>query len=162
LPLDDIVVDTNVWMHAQTPGQKYMGRAIALCQCMRYGRCVLRLDSGFHITESRNRSRIGSEYHDKLRFDRNPGKLSVETIALLFRTRRVKEASIAIDRGPKKILEKLIKKPRDRTFVRVTRNTLERTFVTHDWEDFTKAKRTKLGQALDITCIDAGEARKKV
>jgi predicted nucleic acid-binding protein len=158
VPLIDIVVDTNVWMHAQMPGQKRMGRSVALCRALLEGQCLLRVDDGFQLDEARNTSMIGSEYHAHLRFDRNPGKIAVETIAALLRTRRVRSTPIALERSSKKLLDQLIHDSIDRRFVRVAANSSEHILVTHDWEDFTAGKRKQLTKKTGVKFVDAGVA----
>jgi hypothetical protein len=84
--LVDIVLDTNVLMHAENSQEARCEQSGNLLQALKICTTKLCVDEGFDLNESRNRSQIGSEYLKHLR----PGAVGFELVAYLARTLRIK------------------------------------------------------------------------
>jgi len=65
--LVDIVLDTNVLMHAENSQEARCEQSGNLLQAPKICTTKLCVDEGFDLNESRNRSQIGSEYLKHLR-----------------------------------------------------------------------------------------------
>jgi len=66
--ISDVVIDTNVLVHADNPMEARSAASRSLLQGLLGVNTVLCVDEGYDPDEPRNRSRIGSEYRQNLRF----------------------------------------------------------------------------------------------
>lgn len=149
----DFVVDTNVLMHAdndQEPSQQY---CIKLINRLINSTDKLCMDQGFNLVEASNKSLIGYEYIKHLRI----GMLGYTLILKLLSDNRIDFLSIKIPPSVSKKINQCIsnKKPRDKTFLKVTFNSISKIFVTHDQEDFNYSKRGHIRNTFGIKVIDA-------
>ena len=53
------------------------------------------------------------------------------------------------------MVNQMVRKPMDRTFLRVAINSRNHLLVSHDFEDFAVAKRASIGATLGVAVIDA-------
>ena len=58
----DVVVDTNIWLHANNPTVDTFAAALEFVRTLLRSSTVLCFDTGVSLTEACNRSRILSEY----------------------------------------------------------------------------------------------------
>ena len=66
--LADIVIDTNVFLHAENEQEVRRESCQSLVALLREGNTLLCVDDGFNLLEeSKNRSQIGREYIEHLR-----------------------------------------------------------------------------------------------
>jgi len=137
---DDVVIDTNVMIHADNPNDKFYHDSNNLLEILLEGDIKLCVDEGFDIDESKNRSRIACEYYEHLRF----GSLGYAVLQNLSITMRIKFIDLKVDLNAKRKIIRLIRNKRDRTFLIVAFNSISRIFVSHDFEDFSIKKRDKI------------------
>ena len=149
--LEDIVIDTNVLMHAQNPDEPRFSDARQLIEHMLACLTALCVDRGFNVHPARNQSKIGAEYLDKLQ----PGSLGFALIVSLVEACRLKQTDRLPPHAVSRAINQLISNRRDRTFVGVSYNSTERVLVSHDYQDFQPAKRTVIRRNLGVRVIDA-------
>ena len=153
--LDDLVVDTNVLMHADDPRQPVQQeQARALLDRLLDAPTVLAVDEGFDVNSSRNRSQIGHEYLRNL----TGASLGMQVIASLASNDRVRVTPRKVDQAIKKRINQLVRKKTDRSFLAVACNTESRTFCSHDFQDFQKAKRKTIAKDLTVHVCEAVDA----
>jgi hypothetical protein len=149
--LVDLVVDSNVLSHAQNPGDPNFEDAGILLEKLANSSTLLCMDGRFTIGAG-NSSLIGQEYLENVGF----GGVAFSTLQLLMQTDRIKVVSIKVPLGEKKVIDSLVpNNKRDRTFVRVAFNSLERRLVSHDFEDFTHSVRKKVSARLGVVIQEA-------
>ena len=152
----DIVVDTNIMLHANNPIEIRHDHARRFVHALMESTVCLCVDEGFNSDPIINRSLIGAEYIDKLRF----GSLGLALIIHCAKYRRILELSRTTHVSLAKIVRQLIRKPRDRTFLIITINSRNKLFVSHDYEDFNINKRKAIRRLLRVDIVDAEEINK--
>jgi len=149
--LNDIVIDTNVLLHAQNPNEKRFEDSSNFINKMLENKTSLCVDEGFSEDESINESIIGWEYFSNLQH----GSLGMNLIIQLALQQRIKQLR---KRAPERIVRKinqLIRNKKDRVFLNVTYSSNEKTLVSHDYKDFQKTKRRLILTNLHIQVISA-------
>lgn len=149
--LEDVVIDTNVLMHAQNPDEPRFSDARQLIEHMLGCTALLCVDRGFDVHPARNQSKIGAEYLDKLQ----PGSLGFTLVVTLVEARRLRQTDRLPPPDVSRAINQLIRNRRDRTFVGVPYNSTERMLVSHDYQDFQPAKRGLIRRKLGVRVIDA-------
>jgi hypothetical protein len=149
--LDDLVIDTNVLVHAQNPGERRFKDSVQFVESLLGCKAQLCVDPGFSAVESANRSLIGGEYLDKLRV----GSIGYSALVMLIGAGRVREVPRAADRAANKKILQLVRKKRDRTFLSVAWGTSEKLLVSHDYEDFQEKKRAEIRKSIGVRMADA-------
>lgn len=144
--LSDVVVDTNVLIHASNPSVAYNAASLALLVALQNASTALCVDPGFDVNEAQNRSLIAGEYQQKLPI----GSLGFAVVATLAATGRVKQVSRKVPEALARKIRHRVGKPRDRTFVHVAANSNDRRLVSHDFEDFSDDTRMALSPVVTI------------
>lgn len=153
--LSDIVVDANVLVHANNPGEPRHQHAIGFVGALASCTAALCIDPGFDLEPSRNRSLIGQEYLEYL----HHGTAGYELVAHLAAWGRLRPVPREVERAIGRRITQLIRNKRDRTYLRVARNTKDRVLASHDFTDFSDGKRTTIAKELQIIVATADEAR---
>ena len=149
--LSDIVIDTNVLLHAQNPNETRFVNSSNLINKILEENTNLCIDEGFSEDESKNESIIGNEYLSNLQ----PGSIGQSLIVQLVSQQRIKQLT---KRAPERIVSKinqLIRNKTDRVFLNIAYNSDEKTLVSHDYKDFHKTKRRFIATNLQIQVIEA-------
>ena len=150
--LNDIVVDTNVFVHASNPNVPFHATSLALLRVLGDATVVLCVDEGFDIVEAQNRSLIAGEYYGNL----ISGMVGFAIIATLASTGRLKQVPKRVPQAVAQKIRRLVpRNPRDRTFLRVSFNSHERILVSHDFDDFGPGVRTALKASVSVAVITA-------
>jgi predicted nucleic acid-binding protein len=153
--LADIVIDTNVLVHASSPTVAYQQAALLLLNALELGSTALCVDEGFDVVEARNRSLIGGEYYENL----VTGMIGFAIVATLANTGRLSQVSKRVPTHVAARIRRLVpRKPRDRTFVHVAINAKEHILVSHDFDDFGPSVRSKLLSAVEVEVVTAYDA----
>lgn len=152
--LPDIVIDTNVLCHADNPAEPRCTDSQTLVLRLLAIPTQLCVDEGFAWDEAKNRSHICAEYLQKLL----PGSVAYVVIATLAASGRVRVVNRRPDRTTARRIMQMIRKPRDRTFVGVARNSAGRTLVSHDFQDFALQKRDAIRSDIGVAIIEARES----
>lgn len=150
--LDDLVIDTNVFLHAENFSEDRQKDARRLMDQLLKCETVLCIDAGFDLDESRNRSLIGAEYLRHLRFG-SVGYALIQHLALSHRLKQIDRRNVA-ERARRKT-NQLIANRRDRTFVSIATTNAERVLVSHDHRDFPRPKRRQIAKALRVDIVEA-------
>lgn len=151
LMLDDIVIDTNVFVHGSNPhGQHFSDAGDFLARLLEV-ETKLCVDEGFDMEEASNRSLIGDEYLRHIR----AGMLGYEVLARVFASRRLKVVASSASPAVRKSINRRVGNKRDRTFLFVTMNTDERVLVSHDYADFPQPLRRELADEFDLSVVPA-------
>ena len=150
----DIVLDTNVLVHADNPEELRHQTSRALLAEL--ANCVTRLcvDEGFDVIEANNRSIIGAEYLKHLRF----GMLGYELVRHLAGSLRVKQVSRNVPQSVLRHITRQVPKGPDRTFLRVAFNSESKTLACHDFDDVPITVRARLQRSIGLQIIDAEAA----
>jgi predicted nucleic acid-binding protein len=149
--LDDVVVDTNIWVHAQNPGEQRFKASVDFLNILRQCTTTLCIDRVFDITGAQNTSLIGHEYMENL----SPG-FAYSVLQHLLASARVKSISDRIPNNDKRKLEDLVRNnTKDRRFVRVAYNSVEHYLVSHDLTDFSVRVRSEIQRHLGVEIVEA-------
>lgn len=149
--LSDIVIDTNVLLHAQNPNETQFENSSNLINKILGENTSLCIDEGFSEDESKNKSIIGCEYLSNLQ----PGSIGLNLIVQLALQQRIKQLT---KRAPERIVRKInqiIRNKIDRVFLNVAYNSDEKTLVSHDYIDFQITKRKSILTDLQIQVISS-------
>jgi predicted nucleic acid-binding protein len=148
--LSDLVIDTNVLLHASNPNDPNFVRAKVFLETLLSVSTILCVEEGFSPDRASNRSYIMGEYLDFLR----AGTLGLAVIQTLAAKERIKGVERAVDeREAKKIRQRVYDKT-DRIFVKVALNTKERVLVSHDFTHFANHVRSSLERDIGVSIID--------
>lgn len=148
---DDVVVDTNVWVHSGNPDNEYFEHSLALVKWLSEVPTKICTDPGADIVEAKNRSIIFSEYLKHLRF----GSPAFSVIAAKAAADQLKEVDRAVGRAALNKINRIITNRVDRTFLRVAVNSSERALVSHDFTDFDAAKRLTIEREFSVSVLEA-------
>lgn len=150
--LIDVVVDANVWGHSQNPQNDNFEAANQLIEDLATSDCILCVDEGFSLNEADNRSIIGREYLDQLRFS-SPG---FQLIAALGSRGRIRFVSSSVKRESRDAIKRIVgHNTRDQLYVRVTFNTEDRHLVSHDFDDLAVDDRRELRKGIGVVVVNA-------
>jgi len=154
--LVDIVVDTNVFLHAENSQESRRAQAAGLLLALQNKTCttLLCVDEGFDLEEAKNRSQIGSEYLKHLRH----GTLAFAVVVHLLGSLRIKQVRRGV---PSNVSRRIIQQGVtgvDRTFIQVTYNSRDKTLACHDFDDVPDTVRDRLRGAIGVRILAADEA----
>jgi len=154
--MDDVVVDTNVFKHAQDRSSHHFMASAQFIASLLGSEVKLCLDQGFDIDNSAQpTSLIGAEYTKHLQ----PQSYGHIALALLLATGRYKAVGTKVSDAARKWSDAEIGKKRDRTFFRVAALSVDKTLVSHDEEDFSMPIRTSAKRKFSVTICMADTAR---
>lgn len=153
MPLNDIVIDTNILMHANNHEAISQGECIKVINYLLTSSELICVDTAVDV----NRSFILNEYFSNLR---TPGTAGRAFIEQMLKTGRFKAVSKSAGSRATGLINRTMNnnKQTDKTFLKVTYNSIDKTFVTEDFEDFTQDKRNMYADELEITLLTAHEA----
>lgn len=149
--LQDIVVDTNVLVHATNSKDPHFADAVDFVKRLQASATMLAMDSGFDAQSAKNKSLLGGEYLGLLK----PMTVSYMALVHLATHGRIRECSTQVSDAQRKYLNNSISNKRDRTFVRVALNSTERVLVSHDFVDFTAPFRVTVAQQWNVKIVKA-------
>ena len=152
--MDDIVIDTNVFMHAHNPNEKRSTNAKKLLLKIIDNDILLCVDSGFNLIEAKNSSLICHEYIKHLRH----GSIGLAVVVKLASDKRIKELTSSTERKITKKVNQLLRNKSDKIFLKVAHNSNNKVLVSHDYQDFSKTKRKTIKKDLDISIIESDDA----
>ena len=156
--LYDLVLDTNVILHADNAQEKRCDDAKRLINLLLQNTVILCVDEGFHEDQSRNKSLIAAEYLERFQ----SGSIGMVLVALLASQGRLSQVSRKVPKSVVRKVNQLIRKPRDRTFLRVSYNSVDKVLVSHDFQDFQLPKRRTIRKELLVQVLEALECCSKL
>ncbi len=149
--LQDIVIDTNVLVHASNSNVPQSRYSLMLIDLLMNSTTILRTDPGFDIDLSRNRSRIGYEYFKHL----HHGMIGFSLVSSLAANKRVRPVSRRVPPQVSRFLRTMNIPPSDCIFVKVAHNSLDKTLSSHDETHFPEHTRDQLSERLHVTILEA-------
>jgi predicted nucleic acid-binding protein len=149
--LNDVVVDTNVLVHAQNPKEQRFEDSTNLIDNILNSNTDLCVDEGFSEEEAKNKSAIGSEYFDKLCF----GSVGFTLIVQLAHQNRIKQLGRRAPYKTSRRIIQILRNKADRNFLNVAYNSVEKVFVSHDFIDFQQPKKDRILSDFNIQVIEA-------
>lgn len=152
--LIDIVVDTNVLVHASNPNLPQSRCSLDLINSLLVASTQLCVDPGFDIDGARNRSQIGGEYMEHMQH----GMMGYVLITEAASQRRIKPVSRNVNPGTNNRLRALGLPPIDRLFVKVASNSVERVLTSHDDRHFSDHVCDEIQRRLGVGVLDACRA----
>ena len=144
--LRDIVIDTNVFLHAHDSRLTCSGDANRVLTILRQSTTYLCIDEGFDTNPARNASLIGGEYLEHF----HHGSVPFAIITELAGAQRLLPVSKKVHPSIGRKINQILRDPRDRTFLKVSINSVNRFFCCHDFIDFSPAKRSSIKRDFDV------------
>ncbi|MBN8566896.1 MAG: hypothetical protein J0M25_09215 [Flavobacteriales bacterium] len=151
--MTDIIIDTCTLVHANNSESPYFDSSVELINKMFGNQTLCTVDDGFSLNETQNKSYIALEYIKHLQ----PGSLGFNLIVHLALNQRLDFVSNKIPNNVKKYTERIIRNKKDRYFIRVTYNSVEKTLASHDFTDYQIDKRKLIKRDLNISIVTAEE-----
>lgn len=151
--LIDLVVDTNVFVHADNPSEKRHAASVSLLDALFEGSTCLGVDEGFDLDPAANESLMGQEYLERL----TPLSAGFRVLAHLAQSGRTKFVPRKFDAATRDQVKQLVRNKRDRTFLLVSTEMDDRVFCSHDFKDFQKRKRREIKSKLHVSILEAQE-----
>jgi predicted nucleic acid-binding protein len=145
--IDDVVIDTNVFMHASDPRQEHQGACLRLIELMTQCQTDLCVDVGSNSLRPLE-GFIMTEYLERLA----PGTVGRELVTTLLAAARVVATSRAVPRAVAKRIE-AVRNTRDRKFVAVAFNSNDQVLASQDFRDFSVSTRRRMRDLVRI--VDA-------
>jgi hypothetical protein len=149
----DIVLDTCTLVHAEKYDSVYQEFSLELITKMFANTTLVTVDNGFTFDECTNKSYIGLEFIKHLK----PGSLGYNLIVHLALNLRINFVSNVIPNQTKNYIEQIIRNKKDRMFLRVAFNSIEKTLASHDFTDYQTRKRKTIRKQLGVNIVTATE-----
>jgi hypothetical protein len=124
----DLVIDTNIFMHAHDPRQECQQDCLDFLQNLLEGSVMLCVDDGFDTEEAKNCSKIQSEYLNFI----ISGSYSFYVLQILALSQRIKICPKSVSPQDNKVIRSHVIDSTDRIFVKVAANSREKIFISHD------------------------------
>lgn len=152
----DIVVDTNIFVHANNAGDLNRQRhSLEFLQALQASQTCLCVDEGFnYLDEAQNRSRIASEYLEHVR----GGMYGQYLLQFLAATGRIVVVAKRVPRDVSRKISQQVPNRGDCVFVRVAHNSKGKSLVSHDQRDFPVRVRRMLRNDIGVECLHANAA----
>lgn len=151
--LTDVVVDTNVILHADNKNEQRRAASIKFLKTLVDSKTKICVDNGFYLIESKNRSLIGQEYLNHL----VSGTLGYAVITELALYGRINMVSRKVENKISRSINKLISNKSDRTFLKVAYNSIDKVLASHDYCDFDANKRQQIKKIFNVI-VDSADA----
>ncbi len=151
--LKDMVIDTNVFLHACNPGVTYYQEAGNLMTALLRVSTILRVDEGFDKDEARNQSIIMSEYLTHFHI----GMLAYAIVSHLASTDRIRPVPRSVKLADGRRVNRIIPEPRDRVFLKVAMNSEDLFLTSHDFAHFPLPTRIRINKIFQVQVKTSGE-----
>lgn len=148
---DDIVVDTNVLVHAANAANEHYDASVALLRAVIDSDTQLCFELGAAAVEAANRSRILSEYWEYVPSSSFPAIV----LATLLQRGQWHCVVHQVPDGVRRCINQHVFDPTDRIFARVAHNSIEHVLVTHDGAAFPPGSCDVLRRHCGLTVLPA-------
>jgi hypothetical protein len=157
--VNDLVIDTNVFVHAQNPSEQRCASSLSFLESLLSASATsLCVDQGFSSDLETNKSHIGGEYLNNLR----AGSFALNVIVTLASTRRIRQVARRAPQASAKKINQLLRNKRDRIFLSVAFNSLDKILVSHDYQDFQNEKRYDIRKRLGVMIEEADASKERL
>ena len=152
--LKDIVIDTNIFMHADNRGEKRQGACKKFLAALKGCDTCLCVDEGYDPEEAKNRSQIAGEYLAHFA----PGGIGFAILAYLAASSRVLMVTKHVPAAVGQKIRQAIHDPTDRVFVKVAFNSADKMLASHDEANFPGEAKRSLEKGIGIRVLLAQQA----
>lgn len=154
--LADIVIDTNVLVHANNPGSAGLQKeALAFLQAIHGAKTSICVDKPFHnFNAGSNCSVIVHEYIKHVRGN----TYSFYLLAALAAANRIVVVGDRVPVATAKKINQCIANRHDRVFVRVAVNSQNSEMASYDFDDFPEPKRKHIHKHIGVQVRTAQQA----
>lgn len=144
----DLVVDTNVFMHAGNPHSRFFQGALAFVKALQASNVPICLDKQNAVSSPSNlASLIWAEYERKMKTP----TYGMGVLAALQASQRVRWVSRDVGAVINRRIRRLVpNNTRDKTFLRVAYNSVAHILVSDDSRDFSIVVRGKVQKELSV------------
>ncbi|MHB8808041.1 MAG: hypothetical protein ACYC59_10740 [Anaerolineaceae bacterium] len=150
---NDMVVDTNVFVHASNPDDINFQNATLMFKKLSKVSTMLCLDPGFSTDQSKNHSLIMGEYLENLGI----GTVGYNIVQKLAASYRFKEVDRKVDSQVGNLIYRKIEEKKDRKFVKIAFNSNDHILISHDYEHFTVGVRHELNMKIGVNFYNCEE-----
>lgn len=147
--MDELVIDTNVWKHAESFSYAKQEKAYWFVKAFSESSVKLALDEGH------DKSRILREYFDVI--TQNSVSYYLLQEILLDSDSRVVWVSVRVRPQDNGWLGRSIKNPADARFVKATINTSSKVMVSNDFIDFPRKFRRSLSKRVYVEVVSSDD-----
>ena len=149
----DIVIDTNVLMHANDDRQSMQRQCIFILEKIVNSDISLCVDEGHSICEALNRSKITSEYLNIL----SSGTFGYNFVVFLAQNKRIKILSAKVSKEIGKIIRKNVRDKTDVCFVKIAFKSREKLFISHDYVAMDLDRRNSIRDSIGVRVVCAAK-----
>ena len=153
LDLEDIVVDTNIWMHASNPDVDTFIDALEFVLSLKRSPTLLCFDTGASINEAENRSKILSEYRAHI----GDSGVGSHVLAHLLNSGRWTDIDPKVVSSQRKVILQNIPDSSDHIFAKVATNSKCRSLISHDYTAFHQKCKAALKAACKVRVLTCSE-----
>jgi len=150
----DVVIDTNVLVHANNPELDKFESATKFVKAILDSAVLICLDSGASASEAESASRILSEYWSHVR-GRGLGSILLE--AMLSRKLWTSVDISNLPQAYRKLFNQNIPDSTDRVFAKVASNSISKLLVSHDGHAFSDSCKKILATKCGISVQSCAE-----
>jgi hypothetical protein len=155
--LSDVVIDTNVWAHADNPNEGRQADALDFVTALLNATTSLCVDEGFSLIESDNRSKVGNEYLTHL----VALPIASAALATLAGSGRLAFLDVRVPDAVHQMINRLVHDPTDRIFVKLAFRTPRRACCALMTSRTFHPLRAKL-KRVSVTVFSAKEAAEQL
>ena len=149
--MDDLVIDTNVWVHAQNPAETRFDSSVDLLKLLLESEVTICVDVGYDLNESKNASAICCEYFKHISY----GSIGLAIFVQLASSGKIKQLQKRSKQNISRKINQLVANKVDRIFLNVAYNSEDKYLVSHDYRDFQIRKRKTIKKDLTISIVEA-------
>lgn len=153
MPNIDLVLDTNVLVHASNDDEERQIDSVQLITYLLGSSELMCVDTGFDTNETLNKSYVGYEYLKHLK----NGMLGYAFVVQMAQTKRICEVARQTTAHITRAINQCMSNNHDRVFIKVAINSNDKILITHDFTDFATSKRTHLKKTFGIDVLVAAD-----
>lgn len=135
--LSEIVVDTNVFVHAYNPSNQYNQNSIEVLNAILNSSVSLCVDGDYDSGGAGNRSRLGNEYNEHI----TPGQLGYAVLLTVLDQQRLKSIPVTDVNLHKKHFRQMVSNTSDVIVLSTAMCSADKFLISNDYTDFTQRKR---------------------
>lgn len=151
--VDDIVVDTNIWIHAGNPGVDEYEDALRFVIALKASRVAICFESGASPSEAKNESKILSEYYAQVQ----GSGVGRQVLTYMLANSRWTTVDPKVPHDQHRAINRNVNDPSDRIFARVATKSAGKRLVTHDKRAFPPKCKKALRKACNVSVQSCAE-----
>jgi len=151
--VSELVVDTNIFLHASNEGVKYCDSARSLLKVIIQNDIAICVDDVYDSNPARTTSRIGSEYERYI----TPGTHGHTMLLTIINSGKIKQIEKKKYNTQKRILTRIIRDKTDLVFVVISIGVAGQTLASNDFEDLSQRKRLTINNKFGVSIVTSIE-----